>query len=71
MKFTFCITRKCNLACRYCCVGKRDAAMLLPTAKRAIEFLSSSKVIPVFRRKELDWLSSQMEQSSRMKLPAS
>jgi uncharacterized protein len=39
MKYTLCITQKCNLACGYCYVAKRPATMSLTTARRVVDFL--------------------------------
>jgi uncharacterized protein len=39
MKFTLLITQRCNLACGYCYIGKRDARISLETASRTIDFI--------------------------------
>lgn len=39
MKYTLCITLACNLACRYCYVGKRRERMSPATARRIVDFL--------------------------------
>ncbi len=41
MKFTLCITRRCNLACTYCYVGKEQASMPLSVAGAAVNFIFS------------------------------
>ncbi len=39
MKYTLCITQKCNLACSYCYIGKRNESMSLETAKSIVDFI--------------------------------
>lgn len=39
MKYTFCITQQCNLACEYCYIGKRKARMSLAVAKQIVDFM--------------------------------
>jgi len=41
MKYTLFLTQRCNLACDYCYVGKRESHMPLDIAKRAIDFAYS------------------------------
>ncbi len=38
MKYTLCITQQCNLACKYCYIGKRDARMPMKVAAKIIDF---------------------------------
>jgi len=38
MKFTMCVTQRCNLRCDYCYVGKSDASMSLDVAQRIVAF---------------------------------
>jgi len=38
MKYTLFLTRRCNLACEYCYVGKVDSSMTLDVAARIIDF---------------------------------
>lgn len=39
MKYTLAITRKCDLACGYCYIGKHDAVMQVSTAKQIVDFI--------------------------------
>ncbi len=39
MKFTICITHRCNLRCDYCYVGKTDATMDLGTAGAVVDWI--------------------------------
>lgn len=39
MKYTLCITRKCNLRCRYCYIEKKESVMPVETALRVVEFI--------------------------------
>lgn len=39
MKFTICVTQRCNLRCAYCYVVKRDATMSLPVARRVVDWI--------------------------------
>ena len=38
MKYTVLLPQRCNLACDYCYVGKRDATMPISIAEKAIAF---------------------------------
>jgi uncharacterized protein len=38
MKYTLCLTQRCNLQCAYCYVGKRDARMPRDVAARVVDF---------------------------------
>lgn len=38
VKYTLLVTQHCNLACRYCYVGRRPAKMALPVAERIVDF---------------------------------
>ncbi len=38
MKFTLCLTQRCNLSCSYCYIGKKNAVMSLETARQIIDF---------------------------------
>ena len=38
MKFTFCVTQQCNLACDYCYIGKNRETMSLDIAQRVVDF---------------------------------
>jgi uncharacterized protein len=39
MKYTLAITLECNLACRYCYIGKTGSVMSLETAARIVDFM--------------------------------
>jgi sulfatase maturation enzyme AslB (radical SAM superfamily) len=39
LKYTLCVTRRCNLACRYCYIAKRPHSLPLATARDAVEFI--------------------------------
>ncbi len=39
MKFTLCITQRCTLSCSYCYIGKRDAVMSTPIARKIIDWI--------------------------------
>jgi len=39
MKYTLCITRRCNLACAYCYVAKRPETMSLATARKVVDYI--------------------------------
>ena len=39
MKYTLLVTQKCNLACEYCYVGKRDTRMSLAVARKIVDFV--------------------------------
>ena len=39
MKFVLVITQKCNLACDYCYIGKKQSVMSLSTAESIIDFI--------------------------------
>jgi uncharacterized protein len=41
LKYTLCITLKCNLACTYCYVAKAPVSMDMATARKAIDFAFS------------------------------
>jgi uncharacterized protein len=38
MKYTLCITQRCNLNCKYCYIGKKENRMPLPIAKTVVDF---------------------------------
>jgi uncharacterized protein len=38
MKYTICVTQRCNLRCEYCYVGKSDVAMSSDVARRIVHF---------------------------------
>ncbi len=38
MKYTLCVTQRCNLACTYCYVGKREEVMPLDIARHIVDF---------------------------------
>lgn len=42
MKYVLCITQRCNLACNYCYIGKKNARMPLSVAKKIIDFMFSN-----------------------------
>jgi len=39
MKYTLLVTQRCNLACRYCYIGKQDASMPIEIAAKIIDFI--------------------------------
>ena len=39
MKYTLAITRRCNLACDYCYIGKEKSVLSLSTAKKILDFI--------------------------------
>ncbi|MCG7851167.1 MAG: radical SAM protein [Methanosarcinaceae archaeon] len=39
MKYTLCITQRCNLACRYCYIGKKNAVMPFEVAMNIVRFM--------------------------------
>ena len=39
MKCTLLVTQKCNLACDYCYIEKKNSRMAIPTAKKIIDFV--------------------------------
>lgn len=39
MKYTLCITQQCNMDCKYCYIGKKQARMSLAVAKKIIDFI--------------------------------
>ena len=38
MKYTLCVTQRCNLRCRYCYIAKRDRTMPIDVAVRIVDF---------------------------------
>lgn len=39
MKYTLCITQRCNMDCTYCYIGKKRARMSLPLARDIVDFI--------------------------------
>jgi uncharacterized protein len=39
MKFTICVTHRCNLRCDYCYIGKNDTTMDVPTASAVVDWI--------------------------------
>lgn len=39
MKYTILVTKRCNLACEYCYIGKNSSVMSLATAEKIIDFI--------------------------------
>jgi uncharacterized protein len=42
MKYTLCITQRCNLACGYCYIEKKNSRMSLDIARKVIDFVFSN-----------------------------
>ncbi len=42
MKYTLAITQRCDLACNYCYIGKKNAKMSISTAEKIVDFIFDS-----------------------------
>jgi len=38
MKYTICVTQRCNLRCDYCYIGKRDISLSPDAARKIVDF---------------------------------
>jgi uncharacterized protein len=39
LKYTLCVTQRCNLACSYCYIAKTGATMSIATAQKILDFI--------------------------------